>query len=70
MWCPLVWYWHVDNLRQKVSLGDTGGKVYILGGDNIGHLKKNWYKHVSNLNGYQDRDILIYKYKDIVNDNK
>ena len=32
--------------------------------------KKNPYGNVSNLNGYQDRDILIYKYKDIVNGNK
>jgi len=37
----------------------------------LGHYgKKNPYGHVSNLNGYQDRDILIYKHKDIVNGNK
>jgi len=58
-------------VQLQCSFDNSGGKVIILGGDIVGHYgKKNPYGHVSNLNGYQDRGVLIYRYKDIVNGNK
>jgi hypothetical protein len=53
-------------------LGDLGGKVYILGGDSIGHCdKKKVYMNLCLIvNCYWDKAVWIYKYKSIVNDDK
>jgi hypothetical protein len=38
-----------ENLEVSKIQGDSGGKINILGGDEIGHCeKKSSYEHVSN----------------------
>ena len=44
-------------------LGDSGGKVKILGDDTIGHCEKKVHMNTSILSGYRDTALWIYQYK-------
>ena len=51
--------------------GDSGGKVNILGGDNISHCEEKVHTNMCLiLNDYQDRSVWIYTQKRIVNGEK
>lgn len=51
--------------------GDSGGKADVLEHDSIGHgEKKVDMNNYRILNGYRDRAVRIYKYKNTVNRNK
>ena len=47
-------------------MDDSGGKVYILGGDTISREKKNSYEHASNSEQLPRQRCLNLKYKVIV----
>jgi hypothetical protein len=62
------------NIKMLITVyiqGESGGKVNILGDGSVGNREEKVHVHTCLiLNGYWDRAVWIYKYKNIKNNNK